>query len=417
MLPGLRIGHVGRLSWTVAAQHTIHLGEHELAAGRPGAVVFSTPNMILLMERAAKAALRPFLEPGEESVGVIVNIQHLAATPIAAAVRAEAIVTAITDRAIDFDITAFDSLEPIGKGTHRRAVVAVSKIRQKLADKAAKLPQGILMPMDIQPNTGDLPPLSTLDLQLSKSHTGLATLTFNRPRQLNAVNAAMTEEFTQLVRWFAGHPEVRVVIVTGAGSAFCAGDDVKEVATLDPAAAEALSYQQARMYLALEQLPQVFIAAVNGPALGGGCVAAYSCDLRIAASSATFAMPEILLGWTPGYGLAQLTNLIGKARALELCLTGQTITAQQAYDFGLVSRVVNSSQLTRTATDLAAKLLATPAAALRQTKQVIHLDEGMQPKLTYVSDTAAYIRCLQTDDAKEALAAFTDKRKPKFKGK
>src|SRR5580658_2462624 len=103
MRPGLSIGQTGHLEWTVAAQHTIHLGQQHSAAGRHGAVVFSTPNMILLMERAAKEALRSYLDENEESVGTAVNIQHLAATPIGAQVRAEATVTAITDRAIDFD--------------------------------------------------------------------------------------------------------------------------------------------------------------------------------------------------------------------------------------------------------------------------------------------------------------------------
>jgi enoyl-CoA hydratase/carnithine racemase len=171
------------------------------------------------------------------------------------------------------------------------------------------------------------------------------------------------------------------------------------------------------MWLAIEQLPQVFVAVVNGPALGGGCVGAYSCDFRIAASSATFGMPEVLLGWTPGYGLAQLTALVGKARALELCLLGETISAQQAFDYGLIHRIVPPNQLQRTTNELVEKLLAVPAAALRATKQVLHLDEGTQAKAAYLNDTAAYIQCLQTADAQEGIAAFVEKRPAKFKGK
>jgi enoyl-CoA hydratase len=171
------------------------------------------------------------------------------------------------------------------------------------------------------------------------------------------------------------------------------------------------------MWLAIEQLPQVFIAKVNGPALGGGCVCAYSHDFRIAATSAKFGMPEVLLGWPPGYGLAQLTALVGKSRALDLCLTGRTISALEAQSYGLVHQVVPGNQLDRVTNDLVKTLLATPAAALRATKQVLHLDEPTQSKVAYLNDTAAYIGCLQTADAQEGIAAFSEKRAPKFQGK
>ena len=129
MRPGLKIGDVGRLEWLVQSQHTIHLGESQTAVGQPGAVVFATPSMIQLMERAAKAALEPYLEEGEESVGVTVNIQHLAATPLGAKVRAEGTLTAIDGRLFDFDVVASDALETIGRGTHRRAVIRLEKSR------------------------------------------------------------------------------------------------------------------------------------------------------------------------------------------------------------------------------------------------------------------------------------------------
>ena len=244
----------------------------------------------------------------------------------------------------------------------------------------------------------------------------LLSVTLNRPEQRNAISSELTDDWCQLIAYLAGHPEFRVVTVTGAGRAFCAGSDIKGLRGLDLAAATDLSHRHARMWLAIEQLPQVFIAKVNGPALGGGCVAAYSCDFRIAATSATFGMPEVLLGWPPGYGLAQLTALVGKARALELCLTGQTIPAQQAHAYGLVHRVVPGNQLHRATDDLVKKLLATPAAALRATKQVLHLDEPTQAKVAYLNDTAAYIACLQTADAQEGITAFAEKRPPKFQG-
>ena len=113
----------------------------------------------------------------------------------------------------------------------------------------------------------------------------------NRPRAANAINVQMTDELERILAWLAGHPqEVRVVVISGAGDAFCAGDDVKEVAGMSLDAARTLSLRQANLFLALEQLPQPVIAAVNGPAFGAGCVAAYSCDWRLASHAARFAM-------------------------------------------------------------------------------------------------------------------------------
>ncbi|MEZ6058447.1 MAG: enoyl-CoA hydratase/isomerase family protein, partial [Planctomycetaceae bacterium] len=240
----------------------------------------------------------------------------------------------------------------------------------------------------------------------------------DRPRHLNAVNREMTDELEQLVGWLLGHPEdVRVVLLTGAGDAFCAGDDVKELRSIPLPEARSLSIRQAEMYLAWERLPQPIIALVNGDAFGGGCVAAYSADLRIAAHAARFAMPEIRLGWPPGYGIAQLTSLVGKSRALELCLMGNPISSAQALQWGLVNDVVPGAALMHRGHQIAEKMLAMPAAALRETKRLVHLDEGSQPKVAHRADTAAYLRCLELPDAQEGLAAFAEKRPPKFTGR
>ena len=125
-------------------------------------------------------------------------------------------------------------------------------------------------------------------------------------------------------------------------------------------------------------------------------------------------MPEIKLGWPPGYGLAQLTALIGKARALELCLTGKQITAQQSLNYGMVHEVVPHPRVLPAARELGQQLLKQPAEALRLTKQLLHADEGTQPKQTFLSDTEAYIHCLGKPDALEGIAAFNEKRPPKF---
>lgn len=409
MKPGLNLDTTGVRCETVSAEQAIHLGAEQSR----GAVVFSTPAMINLMEHAAREALRPFLDANEESVGANVHVEHLAATPIGANVRAEARVTAIDGKLIDFEIAAFDEADQIGRGTHRRAIIQTDRFASRLADKTAKLSAGVALPMHIEPNTGDLARLETL---LVERDAAIVTVTLNRPQKLNAVNRQMTSDWERINTWLAGHPEVRVVVVTGAGEAFCAGDDVLELGTLPIEEATALSHRQAAMYLAWERLPQIFIAAVNGIAFGAGCVAAYSCDFRLAAHAARFGMPEILLGWPPGYGLAQLTALIGKARALELCLTGKQITAAQAASYGLVHHVMPLGRLNAAARELARDLLARPAQALRETKRLLHQDEGTQSKIAHLADTAGYIRCLQLPDAREGIAAFTEKRTPKFGG-
>ncbi len=407
MKPGLQIGQQGELVWIVDPIHAIKLG----LATATQVTVFSTPSMIMLMERAAREALRPYLEPGEETVGVEVSCEHLAGAPLGATVRGVATVTGLAERRVSFDIAAYHGDRLLGRGRHTRAIARVERLLQNLRQIA--LNPGASM--NIRAHSGELPPFATLAVAVAAK---VATVTLNRPKSLNAVDTQMTADLEQLVAWLTGHPEdVRVVILTGAGPAFCAGDDVKELGTLSLDTARALSLRQAQLYLAFESLPQPLIAAVNGPAFGAGCVCAYSCDFRIASHAAVFGMPEIKLGWTPGYGLAQLTALIGKARALELCLTGRTITAREAHDWGLVNELAAGSQLLERARKLAAQLLQMPALALRETKRVLHADEGPQSKTAHRLDTDAYLRCLESPDAREGIAAFSDKRAPRFQGR
>lgn len=412
MKPGLQIGSIGELYWTVDATMVITLG------GDPRATVFSTPNMIMLMERAAREALRPYLEPGEESVGTDVNIQHVSGAGIGASVRGEARVREIDGKRIHFDITAWAGDRQIGFGTHTRALVKLDRLIENL-DKLNANPTGgstnskmEAVIMRTAPNTGDLPKFQTLSVETSGN---IATVTLNRPRSLNAVNAEMTAELEKLVAWLLGHSDrIRVVLLRGSGDGFCAGDDVKELPGFTSEFARELSLRQAEMYLAWEQLPQIVIALVHGDAMGGGCVAAYSADFRIASHDARFGMPEIKLGWPPGYGIAQLTALVGKARALELCLLGEPITATKALEWGLVHELVPRGQLHNRGLQLAERLLRMPVDALQATKRLVHLDEGAQPKVAYRADTEAYVRCLQLDDAKEGIRAFVEKRKPNF---
>jgi enoyl-CoA hydratase/carnithine racemase/predicted thioesterase len=404
MRQGLKPGDHGELIQVVDPTMTITLG------GLPQATVFSTPAMILLMELAAREALRPFLEDGEESVGVDVRVEHTGGAAQGAAVRGIARVTRIDGRRIDFEVSAFAGDREIGRGTHARAVVSLDRLVETIMKTAAENREA----PPFMPDAGELGALETL---LVKVENRIATVTLNRPRAANSIDIRMTGELERLAAWLAGHPhEVRAVVLTGAGKAFCGGDDVKEVATLSMDAARALSLRQANLFLAFERLPQVMIAAVDGPAFGAGCVAAYSCDFRFASHAARFAMPEIKLGWPPGYGIAQLTALVGKARALGLCLTGEAISARQAHEWGLVHEVVPGMTLMQRVRRFAENLLELPAEALRETKKLVHADEGALPKITHRADTAAYLRCLALPDAAEGIRAFKEKRAPLFPG-
>ena len=402
MKSGLQPGAIGELIWNVDSSMVITLG------GDPRATVFSTPNMIMLMERSAREALRPYLDEGEESVGTDVQIQHVSGAGIGAVVRGEARVTGIDGKRIHFDVSAWYGERQLGFGKHTRALVKLERLIENLDKQSQEGPRA----MNLIPNDGALPSMQTLLVE----HSGpIATVTLNRPRSLNAVNAEMTSDFEKLVGWLLGHKEeLRVVLLRGAGDSFCAGDDIKELPGFTPQFARELSLRQAEMYLAWERLPQIVIAMVHGDAMGGGCVAAYSADFRLASHDARFGMPEIKLGWPPGYGIAQLTNLIGKSRALEMCLLGEPLSAQKAFEWGLVHELVPRGQLEKRSLAWAERLLKLPAEAMRQTKMLLHLDEGSQPKVAYRADTEAYIRCLQLDDATEGIRAFIEKRAAEF---
>lgn len=402
MKSGLQPGAIGELIWNVDSSMVITLG------GDPRATVFSTPNMIMLMERSAREALRPYLDEGEESVGTDVQIQHVSGAGIGAVVRGEARVTGIDGKRIHFDVSAWCGERQLGFGKHTRALVKLERLIENLDKQSQEGPRA----MNLIPNDGALPSMQTLLVEQSGP---IATVTLNRPRSLNAVNAEMTSDFEKLVGWLLGHKEeLRVVLLRGAGDSFCAGDDIKELPGFTPQFARELSLRQAEMYLAWERLPQIVIAMVHGDAMGGGCVAAYSADFRLASHDARFGMPEIKLGWPPGYGIAQLTNLIGKSRALEMCLLGEPLSAQKAFEWGLVHELVPRGQLEKRSLAWAERLLKLPAEAMRQTKMLLHLDEGSQPKVAYRADTEAYIRCLQLDDATEGIRAFIEKRAAEF---
>jgi enoyl-CoA hydratase len=242
----------------------------------------------------------------------------------------------------------------------------------------------------------------------------IATITFNRPDAMNALNQQMRAEFREAVGEVAKDDDIRVVILTGAGRAFVAGSDIKELKQTTPYDA----HQIQRLGQIVEELPKPVIAAVNGFALGGGCEIAMGCDIIIASDKAKFGQPEINLGLIPGGGGTQrLPRFIGACRAKELIFTGEIIRAEEADRIGLVNRVVALEELMPVVKAIAAKIAAKSPAALKIAKTAIN--RGMQTSLAtgLAYERELYSLSLSLEDKIEGVNAFIEKREPQFKGR
>ncbi|MEK6709176.1 MAG: enoyl-CoA hydratase-related protein [Nitrospinota bacterium] len=244
----------------------------------------------------------------------------------------------------------------------------------------------------------------------------VATVTFNRPEVLNALNAQAVEELGEALQRARADPSVKALILTGAGSkAFAAGADIRLLAAQDVPGARALSRKGQGILRGLETLGKPSIAAVNGFALGGGCEVAMACSIRYAAESARFGQPEINLGIMPGYGATQrLARLAGLGRALEVLLTGDMIPAGEALRLGLVNKVVPDDTLMEEARALAAKIARKSAPAVELILRAAHggLEGGMEAGLALESDLFGL--AFASRDAKEGLQAFLEKREARF---
>lgn len=247
----------------------------------------------------------------------------------------------------------------------------------------------------------------------------LAFITLNRPEQFNAFNTKMLNDLDKAIQEIRFIPDIRVVIITGAGEkAFCAGADLKERATMPPEKVREILYTIKKTFTAVEDLPMPVIAAINGLALGGGTELALACDLRIAAERATMGLTEVTLGIIPGAGGTQrLGRLVGRWKAKELILTGRKISASDALSIGLVNQVVTGETLLTAAQELAAEIAANGPIAVRQAKLAVN--KGMEIELgaALALETSAYENCILTEDRLEGLKAFKEKRKPVYQGK
>ena len=246
----------------------------------------------------------------------------------------------------------------------------------------------------------------------------IAILTIQRPQRLNALDARTLDELRDAFLSFQHDAQIRCVILTGAGEkAFVAGADINELAqdTSDAARRRALSGQA--VFDLIEGLGTPVIAAVNGVALGGGCELAMACTFRLAADSARFGQPEINLGIIPGFaGTQRLARLVGKGKAMEMILTGATITAQDALACGLVTRVVPAIDLMKEARALATDLASKAPVALRYAMDAINRGVELPFADGCQLEAALFGMVAATEDMREGTAAFLAKRKPAFKG-
>jgi len=246
----------------------------------------------------------------------------------------------------------------------------------------------------------------------TRGRVGLIRL--NRPQALNALNATLKDELLAAAEAFDADPGIGCIVLTGSDKAFAAGADIKEMA--GKAYIDVFNADHAADYERLTRVRKPIIAAVSGFALGGGCEVAMMCDLIIAADTARFGQPEIKLGVIPGMGGTQrLTRAVGKAKAMEMCLTGRMIDASEAERAGLVARVVPLGELLGEAMKTAQKIAAASLPAMMMVKECVNsafetsLSEGIR------FERRMFHAMFATEDQKEGMAAFVEKRKPSFK--
>ena len=247
---------------------------------------------------------------------------------------------------------------------------------------------------------------------------GIATITFNRPKALNALNAALLEEFSRALDKIATDENIRVLVLTGAGDkSFVAGADITELATYNSLTAKNFSQSGHAIIAKLQQLPIAVIAAVNGFALGGGTEIAIACDFIYASENAKFGLPEINLGLIPGFGGTQrLPRLIGPNLAKELMFTGKMISAAEAEKIGLANKVVPMDQLMEEVMKTAKEIASKGKTSLRAAKQAINFGLNTDLATGIHIEIEAFGMCHASSDSKEGTSAFLEKRKAEFKG-
>jgi enoyl-CoA hydratase/carnithine racemase len=251
----------------------------------------------------------------------------------------------------------------------------------------------------------------------------IATLALNRPERLNALGDTLREDFYDAILRVSADPEVRVIVITGAGKGFCSGGDVKAMneakeSQRERPILEKVAPGRDRTLLAMRDAPQPIIAAVNGAAAGAGMNLALGCDIRLASTAARFGETFVKRGLHPDWGGTYfLPRLVGMAKAAEMIFTGDMIDAAEALRIGLVSAVYPPEELLPAAYDLARKIAGGPPIAIRLAKRALYHSEGTDLRGGLEFETFAQNVCFETEDAREGIRAFVEKRPPQFKGR
>ncbi len=244
----------------------------------------------------------------------------------------------------------------------------------------------------------------------------IGVIELSRPKALNAINPTMVADLDRLLPALEGQ-ELRALVVTGAGNrAFAAGADIKAMAELRATEAERFALHGQAVLARLESFPAPTIAAVNGFALGGGCELAMCCDLIVASPNASFGQPEVKLGVIPGFGGTQrLVRRVGRQRALELMMTGRTVKADEAVSLGIALSVAEESAMDD-ALALARRIAANGPVAVRLVKRAVHETDRLDITAGLAAEASLFGLCFSTDDQKEGMGAFVERRKARFTG-
>jgi enoyl-CoA hydratase len=241
-------------------------------------------------------------------------------------------------------------------------------------------------------------------------------ITINRPDKLNALNKTVIRELGEAIDEVYKNPLIRAAIITGSGSrAFAAGADIRGFAGLSKEEGKSLAKQGMDVFFKIENAPKPIVAAVNGFALGGGCELAMACHFRICSETAQFGQPEINLGLIPGYGGTQrLTRYIGKGPALEVILTGNAISATLALQYGLVNHITSPDELMNKTKSILLQIISKAPLAISKSIAAVNAADGNSDG--YTLETRLFGECFATEDMKEGVAAFLEKRSPVFQG-
>jgi len=249
----------------------------------------------------------------------------------------------------------------------------------------------------------------------------ILTITLNRPDKLNAFIGHMRRDLADAIEHAGSDRSVRVVVITGAGRAFCAGGDIGFMAELmqrrDAEEFARILGAGRRVITAIREITKPVIASINGPASGAGCNLAFACDLRIAANTATFSQSFAKVGLHPDWGGTYfLPRLVTPNKACEMFFLGESIDAAEAARLGIVNQVVAPEELESATLQLAERLRAAPPIALAAAKHAVYISEGADLEEMLRYETEAQLRCFDSDDAHEGVRAFIEKREPKFTG-